>query len=139
MSRLQLLTCLAVLPAVIVIPPLRADTEVSGGVRGLWRAADSPYIATDDLVVADDDTLAIEAGVEVRFDEGVRMAVYGLLLASGDEGDSIRFLPGGGAATSSLPAARRASATAASAAGSESSTAEALRRLEASRVSATAL
>ncbi|KAI8494760.1 hypothetical protein Bbelb_273650 [Branchiostoma belcheri] len=43
----------------------------------------SPYIATHEIIVGEDATLTIEAGVEILFDEGVGMTVVGQLRAIG--------------------------------------------------------
>ena len=46
---------------------LFADTNVSGDVSGNWTLANSPYIATNNLVLQSTDTLTINPGVEIRF------------------------------------------------------------------------
>ena len=87
--------------SLICLVPLitRAETEVFGWVSGVWEVDGSPYIATDRIMVGDDDELVIGAGVEVRFDTPEPFFIYGLLAASGDEDDSILFAPIAGAET----------------------------------------
>ncbi len=74
-----------------------AETRVSGNVSGRWARNGNPYIATGDLTIRDNQSLQVEAGVEIRFEGNFFFFVYGELSALGDEGDSIRFdvAPGG--------------------------------------------
>ena len=45
-----------------------AQTLVPGGtVSGVWTNAGSPYIVEGTITIADNDSLVIEPGVEVRF------------------------------------------------------------------------
>ena len=58
----------------------------------VWTAAESPYIVTCDLRVADEaSSLTIESGVEVRFAEGRRMRVEGPLSINGAEAGDVVF------------------------------------------------
>ena len=72
------------------------NTNVNGNVSGTWITANSPYIATNNLVLQPADTLIINPGVEVRFDGNYRFDIFGTLFAigyeSGGEGEGlIRF------------------------------------------------
>ncbi|XP_078342687.1 protein bark beetle-like [Oculina patagonica] len=53
--------------------------------------ADGPYLVTSDLVVAQNATLTIEAGTEVRFVPNVGVRVHGSLHAKGTPSDLITF------------------------------------------------
>ncbi len=75
---------------------LRAQTEVSGEVSGIWNLEGSPYIVTGDLLIPVDSILFIEPGVTIEFpsqDENrFVFNVHGTLEALGTEEDSIYFL-----------------------------------------------
>lgn len=66
-------------------------TTVSGNISGTWDISGSPYVATGDLVVAADDILTIQPGVEVRFAGSYRLTVYGDLMANGTADAPITF------------------------------------------------
>jgi hypothetical protein len=73
---------------------LYADTTwVSGEVLGTWTAAQSPVIVVGPITVPFGQTLQIGPGVTVFFEErnGLTVERAALLLAVGEEGDSIRF------------------------------------------------
>ncbi|MBU0519830.1 right-handed parallel beta-helix repeat-containing protein [bacterium] len=77
------------------------ETIIPGGnVSGTWTSTFSPYIVIGDITVPVGQTLSIEPGVEVRFDEATGLTVYGSLFADGTiqpgVGDTILF-------TSNLP------------------------------------
>ena len=75
-----------------------ADTNVSGTINTTtWTSAGSPYRVTGAITVASDNTLTIEAGVDVLFDVDVEFLVAGVLQVSGTETDSVRFLTGSAA------------------------------------------
>ncbi|MDP8240638.1 MAG: hypothetical protein P9X24_16230 [Candidatus Hatepunaea meridiana] len=78
---------------IITIIPLSlyADTEVSSDVSGEWTTDGSPYIATDQIVVPNGESLNIEAGVQVHFEDDYQFIIYGQLTAEGSEEDSIFF------------------------------------------------
>ena len=70
--------------------------NVSGAVTTTtWTKANSPYVVVSDITVSRNDTLTIEAGVDVQFSEGTSLTVTGGLRALGSESDSVRFGPGG--------------------------------------------
>ncbi len=90
-----LLLSLAFVP--LVVPQaIHAETFVSGEVSGVWDTDGSPYLVTDTLIVPEGDTLLIEPGVTVEFQDQTDSTrtpwyVNGTLLALGEEGDSIRI------------------------------------------------
>lgn len=70
-----------------------AQTTIGGGTISsftTWDEAGSPYIIEGNLWVNEDDTLLIEPNVEVRFQSGVNLIVYGYL-----EADSTIFTADG--------------------------------------------
>lgn len=71
-----------------------AQTNVSGDVLSntTWGAAGSPYMVTGNVRVVSGVTLAIEAGVEVRFAAQTRMDVEGMLSVGGTALDSVLFV-----------------------------------------------
>jgi hypothetical protein len=97
--KTQYLTILAI--AVLLAALASAETIIPGGnVSGIWTAAGSPYIIEGDISVAGTDSLLIEPGVEIRFNQETGLTVEGYLLADGTIqpgiGDTICF-------TSNLP------------------------------------
>jgi parallel beta-helix repeat protein/predicted outer membrane repeat protein len=71
---------------------VRSDTVVSGGaVSGTWTQEDSPYIITGDIVVPFGETLTIEPGVLVVFENVFSMAVEGIIVAEGTADEPITF------------------------------------------------
>ena len=68
-----------------------SQTEVEGAVSGVWDMDGSPYIVVDDIFVQARESLQIEPGVQVQFERGTRFEINGLLIAGGEEEDSIRF------------------------------------------------
>lgn len=68
-----------------------ADTTwVSGPVSGVWTAAGSPYVI-DSAWVEAEDTLTVEGGVEITFqnDDYIQLWVYGCFFLDGTVEDSI--------------------------------------------------
>ena len=53
----------------------------------------SPYIVTGDIYVDDDDSLTIEAGVDVKFLGNYSINIRGYFSAVGTQSDSVRFMP----------------------------------------------
>lgn len=70
-----------------------AQTFVTGGIYtdATWSKSGSPYIVKDSVVIFDNATLTIDAGVTVIFYPGATMRLRGNLSAIGTKSDSIRF------------------------------------------------
>ncbi|MCG3157227.1 MAG: hypothetical protein DKINENOH_03859 [bacterium] len=66
-------------------------TGINGFLTGRLPAENSPYIAINDIGVAQNDSLHIEPGVEIRFNWGLEFVIDGFLRAEGTETDSIFF------------------------------------------------
>ena len=68
-------------------------TNVSGGIYANtnWTLANSPYIVTGTLTLFPGDTLTIDPGVVVKFNNAIGFEVRGVLIAMGTVTDSIRF------------------------------------------------
>ena len=80
-----------------------AQTNVSGGIfsNTTWSLSGSPYIITDTVVVFPGDTLTIEPGVVVKFNNNQRLEIrQACIIANGTATDSITFT-----SNSSSPAA----------------------------------
>lgn len=69
-----------------------------------WTLANSPYLVTAPITVANTATLAIEPGVEVRFAAGAGLRIAGGLTAQGTQAQQIRFVGDNGAAWQGLVA-----------------------------------
>lgn len=76
---------------VISIPIYPQTTIVGGNISGFWDQAGSPYLIEGDIIIPDGETLTINAGCLVEFQEHYRIDVRGRLLALGTETDSIKF------------------------------------------------
>jgi parallel beta-helix repeat protein len=63
----------------------------SGNLSGTLTASVSPYYICGDQTVVLGATLTIEPGVEIRFTSGLKMDVYGRIIADGTSADSIKF------------------------------------------------
>ena len=78
--------------AALLLSQAAANTEfretIVTGVRTLTMA-DSPYMVREDVLVAKEGELVIEAGVTLRFQQGVGITVRGVLNAQGREGSRI--------------------------------------------------
>ncbi len=69
----------------VLIPfAIAAQTNISGTISNnmTLTAANSPYIVTGHINVNADVTLTIESGVEVRFNAGIYLQVFGTLIAN---------------------------------------------------------
>jgi hypothetical protein len=62
---------------------VHAATYVCGDVWDSWTKANSPYVATCDLIVPGGQTLTIQPGVTVKLIQGCKMTVNGNLVANG--------------------------------------------------------
>ena len=72
-----------------------ATTEVSGNQSGTWTLANSPYVVTGSVNVPAAQTLTIEPGVEVKFNDNLGIGVYGALNADGTSSQKITFTSNG--------------------------------------------
>jgi len=70
-----------------------AQTELSGEISGRLTIGESPYLATDTITVPAGESLEIDPGVEIFFDNHMGLMVFGRIEAVGTEEDSIRMLP----------------------------------------------
>jgi len=71
---------------------LNAQTTIPGGyIHGNWTLAGSPYLIQGSVMVPNDSTLTIQAGVTVNFQGHYKLLVGGRLLAMGTATDSIHF------------------------------------------------
>lgn len=77
-------------PAATARPTVAPITQLRGTVY--WRAGDSPYTVSRDLLVMAGAALIIEPGVEVRIAPGISILVDGKLYALGKPGQSVRFV-----------------------------------------------
>lgn len=70
-----------------------ALTEVGGTLTNstVWTLAAAPIVITNNLTIAPQVTLTIDPGVEVRFNQGLRITIQGRLIAEGTPGQRIRF------------------------------------------------
>ncbi|MDP8238868.1 MAG: hypothetical protein P9X24_07250 [Candidatus Hatepunaea meridiana] len=68
-----------------------AQTEFEGEISGEWDTEGSPYIQVGNAEVPADESLSILPGVEVILGEDLSITVNGLLTATGNEEDTIRF------------------------------------------------
>ncbi|MFH1006891.1 MAG: right-handed parallel beta-helix repeat-containing protein [Candidatus Latescibacterota bacterium] len=70
-------------------------TDVSGDQAGTWTLANSPYIVTGRINVQAGDTLTIQPGVVVQFNDNQGIWVYGTLNADGTPAGKITFTSNG--------------------------------------------
>ncbi len=69
-----------------------SQTNVSGNINGTWDIAGSPYNLVGDVTVLTNDTLTIEAGVEIFMQTTNNdIIINGTLIANGDQMDTIKF------------------------------------------------
>ncbi|HDR68623.1 MAG TPA: hypothetical protein ENN61_06175 [Bacteroidaceae bacterium] len=80
--------------ALFAFSVISAETVIPGGnVTGTWYKANSPYKITGNITVPINNSLIIEPGVQVNFQDYYSLTVNGLLEAVGTEADSIHFFP----------------------------------------------
>lgn len=72
---------------------LSSQTNISGGINQdtNWTLQNSPYIITGNTVVFGNNTLTIEPGVVVKFDNNVQLRIQGSLIAIGNTTNNIIF------------------------------------------------
>lgn len=69
-----------------------AQTNIPAGpISGNWNHAGSPYLIQGEVSIPLDNTLVIDAGVEVYFEGHFKFIIYGSLQAVGTVEDSILF------------------------------------------------
>ena len=78
------------LSILLILTPL-AGTDVSGNQSGTWLLANSPYVMVGDVTIPADNSLNIEAGVQILVQGNYRLTAQGPLNAIGSPADSIRF------------------------------------------------
>ena len=66
-------------------------TQVNGNVSGCWNENNSPYVAMNNLYVAEDDSLIIDEGVHVLFAGNYGLTVNGYVEFNGSAGKMIVF------------------------------------------------
>lgn len=66
-------------------------TEVGGTISGTLTLKDSPFLIVSDVIVPENDTLIIEAGVTLFFEERRRLISDGIILAIGTVQKRITF------------------------------------------------
>jgi len=66
-------------------------TDVTGNQSGTWDLAGSPYNIIGEIIIPADETLTIEAGVEVIAMGDYKITSLGNILAAGASNDTIRF------------------------------------------------
>ncbi|MCB2181079.1 MAG: hypothetical protein KQH63_03515, partial [Desulfobulbaceae bacterium] len=74
-----------------------ADTPVFGLIETdtVFNLANSPYLITSTITVAEGATLTVEAGVSVLFDSGTGLVINGVLLSQGSEENPIVYTRSG--------------------------------------------
>jgi len=69
-------------------------TVIPGGnVSGVFNIIGSPYYINGDITIPDQQTLSIDAGVEIIFNGNFKLIVQGHLIANGTAIDTIQFKP----------------------------------------------
>lgn len=66
-------------------------TVPAGNISGQWNVSGSPYLIEGDLIIPNGETLIIDPGCLIEFQDHYKIDVRGRLLAIGTEIDSIKF------------------------------------------------
>ncbi len=82
---------LVILLVALLHNQIYCQTVVSGNESGVWAAEDSPFIVIGDITVPDGEELRIEPGAVILFNDDYRISVNGIIIAEGNEEDSIKF------------------------------------------------
>ena len=75
----------------VLILSFTAQAQLSGALSGIL-AGDSTYTVVGNISVEDGDSLIIEAGAILIFNEGFEFDINGYLHAAGTETDSVKFI-----------------------------------------------
>ena len=87
MKQLSLIVFILFFPIIVY-----SQTIIPGGdISGTWTLAGSPYLIEGDVNIDDLDTLIIEPGVKIEFQDYYGLFVEGQLIAIGNVTDSIVF------------------------------------------------
>ena len=70
-----------------------AVNDLSGSISGVITAEYSPYEISGNISVEEGNTLVIEPGVVLQFNEGTKFDIYGTLIAQGNPDQLISFEP----------------------------------------------
>ena len=76
---------------ITVLCAFSAFAQLSGPLSGILEG-DTTYTVVGDISVEEGDSLTIEAGATLIFDEGVQFDINGYIHAAGTENDSIKFI-----------------------------------------------
>ena len=74
----------------VTLAQIPVGVEISGELSGVL--VDTTYLIIGDIWVSRGDSLTIEAGAELIFNDGVQFDIDGYLHAAGTETDSIKFI-----------------------------------------------
>jgi hypothetical protein len=66
-------------------------TEIEGNISGTLAFSDSPFLVIGDISVSSNDTLKIDAGVTLFFENGTKLNSAGVILAEGIKQEPIIF------------------------------------------------
>ena len=77
----------------LFVTTIQSQTNVSGALSSdtTWSLSNSPYTVTGNVLVLDEVTLTIEAGVVIKLQNNVGIVVNGTLIANGNETNRIIF------------------------------------------------
>lgn len=67
------------------------STKISGIVSGQLKKELSPYLLTDSIIIPQSKSLTVEPGVIIKVNSGKSINVFGQLILSGNDDDSIYF------------------------------------------------
>ena len=86
------LLVLVCLPLISLLPEQASSVSYVGGiVSGLWTQGNGPYVVLNDVLVPEGQSLTIEAGVIVKFDDDRSLFVEGTLVVDGSQADPVIF------------------------------------------------
>ncbi len=84
--------CILLLTLLLTIcGSVTAETHIGGEISGILDREGSPYVVDENLVILAEDTLIIEAGVDILFRGARAIFCHGSIIANGTEEDSILF------------------------------------------------